>query len=83
MGGFTSKTFKDLLEESVDSSDHQAAAVPETPLDTKRTLPPQFDPRSPSSDISRTPIQVTIPIVHIVVCQGAGASGVLAQITRL
>ena len=48
MGGFSSKNFKDLLEED----------VPPTPPVEKRTLEEGFDPRSPSGGIPRTPIQV-------------------------
>ena len=48
MGAISSQNFQDLLDE--DSGELQC--------DKGRTLPPNLDPRSPSSDICRTPIQV-------------------------
>jgi len=59
MGGFVSKRGLGLLEDGDDqlrfSSPPPAAAAP------KHFLPRELDPRSPSDNIDRTPIPVSVP----------------------
>ena len=56
MGGISSKNFQDLLDEDGNELQQQEGG---------RTLPPNLDPRSPSSDICRTPIHVSQCLISV------------------
>ena len=53
MGGISSRNFQDLLDEDVNE-------LHVSQQDAARALSPNLDPRSPSLDICRTPIQVSL-----------------------
>ena len=66
MGNYLStgvKEFKDLVDE-VDEQEKEWQELPSTPS-CLRQMAPDLDPRSPSNDIPRTPIQVSETFVNV------------------